>query len=894
MTESIPRYRFALLGLRRAGKTVFLASLDAMRRPELDGAVISCIGAWPAGDPSLDATAPKTRESALFERIRDNARGLEAGKVPAETDTADGIVTYRFHMTLQKGPLPGASSEINIDLLDYAGELLRPVTDEAELRQRLHDVVSETDGLLVLAEAPPPRDCEADLVPVQPLRDLLTALDKLHDDEPGAFSERAAALLVTKWDRCHLFQGTRHENERETDYLHRLGEEEAGHRRLFDEWLAEDGDAASVRDISHKLRGAFTDADFTAWPCSAFGAARRVSHDAADGYDAEVSATSPLASLNLLAPLHFLIDRARYHHRTALESLSPEEPPALADLPTPETVTAEQGNDEALLAHLDALRSAAAEHEAAGRRKRLRRQAGKWFTGVALVALIAAVAVDRYRGHATDVTRQAVAIALGGDDLDAVISAQERLAQSQAGASWLAPGLPEDEARLVAGNLTTRECELWALRAAQGTIDTDLARARQQLLPQCEGLDQALALVAVNEWKVTLRGEMDSLRRVTSYNLCTDPRFLRGDAESAFTEVENILTYAPAGADKSEIAGWHNEAQELLDACLVQSQEAESRAEFDRIRRKLDNQDWAGFLHAAGNFLNGRPEDTRRLELVRPELSKMPELIVSWIDGSSDPATYVRELTALLRDIDAFKGQQPDLSGETDALRNAVSSAIESGKRAAMCRHVGEVVSLYDNMRRGSLQERNPAAEAKLSKAATRLAQDSETSRLAEELIYNIRKGRNLTVRSLTIRGEFPEKSGDSITAEFVADGRRSRIEIPGHDKTKDLDYQADFDHFNLGSADSIVFGLLLEQDDWGNNTFLSGQSTTTREELFGGMTAHDTVLIGIAVAVREGARSLIEMTPAKAYGGESLKLELQLSAPDLPQLRQKPSCPAN
>lgn len=894
MTDSIPRYRFALVGLRRAGKTVFLASLDAMRRPELDGAVISCIGAWSAGDPSLDITAPKTREPALFERIRDNARGLEAGKVPAETDSADGIVTYRFHMTLQKGPIQGAASEIQIDLLDYAGELLRPVTDDAELRQRLHNVISETDGFLVLAEAPPSRDCVADLVPIQPLRDLLTALDKLHDDEPGAFSERAAALLVTKWDRCHLFEGTRRENERETDYLHRLGEEEAGHRRLFDEWLAEDGDAASVRDISRKLRGAFTDANFTAWPCSAFGAARRVSQDAADGHDAEVSATSPLASLNLLAPLHFLIDRARYHHRVTLESISPDEAPALADLPTPEEVKSEHGNDEALLAHLDVLRSAAAEHEVAARRKRLRRQAGKLFAGVAFVALVAAVAVDLYQRHATNVTRTAIAIALGGDDLDAVISAQERLAQSRAGASWLAPGLPEDEVRLLAVNLTTRECDLWALRAAQGTIDTDLARARQRLLPQCEGLDQALALVAVNDWKVTLRGAMDSLRRVTSNNLCTDPRFVQGDAVGAFTAVENILTYAPVGGDKAEIADWHNEARVLLDDCLVQSEEAKSRAEFNRIRRALDNQDWAGFLHAVGNFLNDGSEDTRRLELVRTDLRKMPELIVSWVDGGGDPSAYVRVLTALLRDIDAFKGQQPDLSDEIDALRNSVSSAIESGKHAAMCGRVGEVVSLYDEMRRGSLQERNPAAEAKLSEAATWLAQDSETSRLAEEIVYNIRNGRILIVRSLTIKGDFPEESGHSITAEFVADGRRSRIEIPKHDKTKDLNYQADLHQLRLSGKDSIIFGLLLEQHDWGRNTFLSGQSTISREKLFADMTARDTVLVGIAVAVREDARSLVEMTPAKAYGGESLKLELQLSAPDLPQLRQKPSCPVN
>ena len=48
---------------------------------------------------------------------------------------------------------------------------------------------------------------------------------------------RSVVLLVTKWDRVHIFDGVQGVEESATDFIARIETEERRHQELFEQWL---------------------------------------------------------------------------------------------------------------------------------------------------------------------------------------------------------------------------------------------------------------------------------------------------------------------------------------------------------------------------------------------------------------------------------------------------------------------------------------------------------------------------------------------------------------------------------------------------------------------------------------------------------------------------------
>lgn len=568
-------YRFALFGLRRSGKSVFLAALNADRRPISDGSTISYVDTEPPYFPGLSEDDADLRRQRAKGQFLENARGLGLGRVPAETETTEGVTTHCFNLTLADPPASGASQIIRIELLDYAGELLKPHSEETDIRDLLHRALSETDGLVILAETPPSAPQSAGgVMAMQPLSELASALNTLHDQDPQAL--RCATLLVTKWDRRHPFDIVRNPDESERDFREREKIEEIRHRDLFDDWLEDAAEAGRLRELDRQLRASFAGADYSVWPTSAFGVSELVQVESSDGLPVEINARPELASLNLVEPLRFLIDRTKEQHRRALEALAPDGTTASADLPTDEAIVAEHGKDEVLRAHALALRDASATAEAAAkvvaarsRVRAIRNKVARVLAGAIPVCLL--IGGVMYAKQAVNVSelRNSFDAAWQSDNLELVIEAHDQILANAGDRPIFGSNLPAPDREKFRLELAARECKLWERRAGQGALDIALARSRQAILPQCVELDNVLAKETERAWRADVVKAQDNLSAVAFERNCKSPRFNTSALNQASDVLMELLGKPPATVDLNESAYQRDTAEQQRAVCMA-------------------------------------------------------------------------------------------------------------------------------------------------------------------------------------------------------------------------------------------------------------------------------------------------------------------------------------
>jgi hypothetical protein len=583
-----PRFVFALFGRRRAGKSVLLAALRAVRRPQVSGVRISYVGALAPilrdNTEPVDDTERKRIEAAYLEA----SDALSDGRVPVQTAIADGIMGHRFELTLPSPPSPGASVRLHVDIYDYAGELLAITQDDQTAINTLHNVLRDTDGLLILAETPMKGvDPAAHRESLSGVSALGEALSRLGAEGRGELSQ--AVLLATKWDHQHIFDCERADQEPIASYLQRLAAEEQRHASLFADWLTTDPAAEQHHLLDTRLRAIFGTESYRSYPVSAFGKARFVDIGAVDGSQAEVPAVVPLASLNLDEPILFLVEQARAHQRRDLLAKSEGSAEAIGPLPDRASLVALHGEDTELLSLREELalrleqlaldRDARATHE---RRSRMRRNVGLALVSAAAVAG-GAIWFDAHRTLQTETAVQdLVNTAFARNQLESVISARDALFDlaTQRGmlptTRILGLGYPPEQQTTDLAELTATECKLWADRAKKPGFDVEQGRVRLETLPGCGALDGALRAAHLAEWKSKLLSGIDDFGRLTAEATCSAPDFV----ESSITEMRNklIAHLEVAPAEAKEEGGKAREKIDRLEAECKKAQASALRA----------------------------------------------------------------------------------------------------------------------------------------------------------------------------------------------------------------------------------------------------------------------------------------------------------------------------
>lgn len=907
MMPTPPTYRFALFGLRRSGKTVFLAALNADRRPISDGSTISYEATDPPEIPGQTVAERDARMRRAKERLLENARGLNLGRVPAETETAEGVTTHRFVLTLPKPHAPGASGIIRLELVDYAGELLKPVTDEAAMQARLHQILAETDGLVILAEAPPPMgEHQAEMMAVQPLSELATALNSLHEADPTAL--RCAALLVTKWDRHLPFDLTRNHDEPMSDFQSRAAAEEARHRHRFTDWLADGPEAGRLWQLNEKLRASFKAEDYSIWPASAFGVAKVIESTADDGLPIEVSANTELNALNLVEPLQFLIDRTRAQHRAKLEKLTPVDRIEPADLPSDDEILSEHGADEALLAHARALRDAALAKRAERRGRRIRQWVWGSVAACATVALVIGGVSWRVQAAHIAELRKTIGTALEGDDLSRVIAAKDQVIGTLDERPWLGPVFSDEDRRSAKAALSSRECELWGLRVGQGMLDAELARTRQEILPQCAGLDLALAKEAERLWRLDVQAAQDALDEITANGSCGMLAFDRSDMDRATQALLAHLSHAPEVLrDQAQV--WQDEASKARQDCLAQSDLAyqndvqeksnkDLQGKLDGARRKLEREDWQDYLGALKKILSDTGPDqddwTDRSQRVREALTNMKGALRRWRPDTRKTDDHLREMEDVLREIDGFKGMYPALAVDLDPLRESVVETQDRLKAAAVCATAQGIVDQYTKMQ-NDLAARHPKAMDELLAALESAKQEEALKPLVQE-VQPVLNGQAVIARitAIEVQGNVPleYRKNAAVSGKLHIVG--AMFDLPEGDANKNSGFRLINSIKKEARLNApIGFRLILEQHNWGKNRHFEGHINVDTGAMFNLMSGSGTSLtptanLSIPIALDSDGVS------AEPSSGTTVQVRLNLSASALPNLLEVPKCPAD
>lgn len=195
-------YRFALYGRTESGKTCLLATIamGAIGHP----GDLTC--------ERLPVTVPKpkavTNESASQSKAQCEAAALHEGKewidsavqslsndsVPEGTppDAVERIVDFRIGE-----PIRGS---FVVRMIDYAGELINPdgEHDATGAGKKLKQCLAESDGFLILAEAPSSHKNQtgSETEHLRPLREAFASLSEQRD-----LLETPIAVAITKWDR---------------------------------------------------------------------------------------------------------------------------------------------------------------------------------------------------------------------------------------------------------------------------------------------------------------------------------------------------------------------------------------------------------------------------------------------------------------------------------------------------------------------------------------------------------------------------------------------------------------------------------------------------------------------------------------------------------------------
>lgn len=886
-TEMPPRYVFALFGRRRSGKSVFMAALRALRRPQIQGVKISYVGALPPiladGTESGDEAERKRIEIAYVAA----SDALSMGKVPPQTNTSDGIMGHRFEITLPEPQTPRASARMHVDIYDYAGELLALETGAQEAIETLGQILRETDGLLILAETPAPNSDmdrhRESLAGVMALGDALSRFSNQGKAAPiGGNLMKHAAFLATKWDRQHPFTCKRAEQEPVAEYLQRLTVEESHHAGWFADWLTTDPAAEQHYALKERLRSLFGTDEYRVWPVSAFGEAVLADAATDDGIKPEVPARIPLASLNLDEPLLFLIERTRARRRREFMDMAAMPDERIDAVPGKASLVAEHGEDAELLALREdliarkarwiedkaveqaaATSAAKAAAKVAARARNLRYL--RW--GALAVAVVTAGAISweaRTTLRFEEQVRTTAKAALDSKDMETVIAARTGLFDLV----WHKPLLPtvtllglgydpQDRATDQA-ELTALECTLWGDRVRIPNFPAETARTRLETLPACDALRNAIADADAQKWLDTVRKSMDLFRRMTSDANCSGPDF----AQIALTDRRNELLVLLDGAP-TELVDEAEEAREEIDkqesACKNATEKAadgrrlvEERNTRDSELKKLDlvrdGRNWQAYVAGLAGFADKKggtsDEDLKaredgvieRLGLLVGELEDWrKQLIAERQQGQSFMPNRNDQLAKLKIAISAL----PAMFAEPkDALLDKVAAIEEDFAIWGACtRFNTEVAPIYEEIS-GNVASRTMARLKDLDNAL-RLLRDDASIRdhvgdALDQIALEKLKIGQVTVSSVELSGTFPGGSDAAIELKWQF-GERSGGPSPNSVKRQD---GGNFDlrispNATLDTADKDMFVYIYQDRIWpAGNTYFAMKTKMNKDDL--------------------------------------------------------------
>ncbi len=284
-------YRVAVLGGRDSGKTCLFAALGMPRVPRADGA--TCTRILHLRAPQLEPWA-KTPEDTAAEI------SFQTGKVLLDTgETVDGIHIPGAIDRLLQGNVPLATRSDKVDArlvfkltspgrlpamlesVDYAGEFASPSMAAEEQAQRIHDILQDSHGLIVLAQVPlPGGDHDVDVV----------AIDQAAKTFALLHLGRAIpiAMVVNKWDRREEFDAAATSHAEQCRALREYVESDEGRH---------------LKALADALRNTAGEENFTMLPASALGKCEIV-----DGIE-RPRQNLPLQSFGLEDPFLWLIDR---------------------------------------------------------------------------------------------------------------------------------------------------------------------------------------------------------------------------------------------------------------------------------------------------------------------------------------------------------------------------------------------------------------------------------------------------------------------------------------------------------------------------------------------------------------------------------------------------------
>lgn len=525
-TSDPPRYRFGLFGHRASGKSVYLLALGASRRTETDGVNAVFLRAL-APEGVADPVSARSAEE-IEREYAEALAALEKGRLPGQTDTIHGNLRYAFSLL---NPAEQTANErgaavLHLEISDHAGELVNRLTSEAEKATVLRSFLAERDGLVLVAEAPRPADeSEQRTKALADVTELSARLSQVLENQPlESLCCRAVVLLVTKWDRIHPFDGFQKDSESASDFDERLAREEARHASLFEQWL-ETAEASEHRRLLNDLRTRFGGEAVRAYPVTAFGEANR-KRDPDTGELVETPDRLPLATLNLVKPLRFLVERTDEVFRSALiQEVAQDDPGGalqfwrvLAGLRSDRSNLPDWSDIRPRFGSDPELRGAV---ESAHRRRRKTRtlQASSGGTVLALVAFGIAlshglVIASKQRGAAE--------AALATPALEPLIAADVALA-SRGEATLLWPSslsqrwlLPDSELESLRSRLIAAECDGWRARVnIQSGVHNprEIAEFEERIrdAPRCRDLSEAIALNESNRRSSEVLGQIDQL-----------------------------------------------------------------------------------------------------------------------------------------------------------------------------------------------------------------------------------------------------------------------------------------------------------------------------------------------------------------------------------------------
>jgi len=865
-TPTPPHYIFALFGRRRSGKTVFLSALAALRLPSAGIGAISYIRALPPIFSDDTEPLDETERQRVEDLCREATEAINAKRVPRQTEVSDGFMGHRFEVVLPEPPFPGASSIIYIDIYDFAGERIDPSAADQVGEANLHHLLRDTDGLLILAETPSPGvDAAEHLTSLAGVVALGEALARLGQAKDAAI--RQAVLLATKWDHQQPFTLTRQIGESIDDFQIRRAEEENRHRHQFDTWLKTAPAAEQHHTLDVRLKAIYHE-NYRAYPVSAFGVATFVDIEASDGKPAEVPAKVPLAALNLVEPLLFLVERARANHRQSLLARAAQQVGATDNVPEETEIRGEFGDDAELLALRDdlatrkavALAAQVATQAQEAQRKR-RRKLGL-ATAIITALAVGGVAVEaKFSLDRQTAIRDDIAAALAGRNLDAVIAARQDLL-AQVAHKPLSPPLvllgldySADEQKRDLANLETAECELWGERA-QPVFDLAKAEARIRFLPNCTELESRIKDARPAIWRQELRGRMDAFRSLTAPKNCEAETFVVSAVAERRNELFVLLDQAPPGTGNEAMQA-RSDVTSLGAVCIAAADQAEKDRQTGRDKEArdlelekqdegtLDQQRWADYVQGLLAFRDKEGSTTAadltiRKALVQERLTRLPGQLEDWQktlngsmqQGQSNMPYRIDSLRSLKLGVNALPAE---FTKQKDALLDRIGLIERDFAQWSACSRLKDVLAIYDEVS-SKLTSRTEKRLGDLRQALHGAMTDQAVNDLVgaalKQIDGQIKAISIVTVSSFNLTGVLPGQSNRKTSGTWSLGSGRGTFEasMKGDGKFDIVDSP----DLSLG-ASTLDFFLSAEQDTFGRNPFFATKVPFGKDDLLAG-----------------------------------------------------------